>query len=92
VYHVEHASQYVPPTPSRKATSIRLIPTPAWTAAHAPTLAPLVQLLPANNQDKKTKQNNCCGYTTTVRPQYFLPPDKRDTREKQLMLSRVMRY
>jgi hypothetical protein len=55
---VEPASQYVPPTPSRKATSIRSIPTPAWTAVLALMLAPLVLSLPASNQSQDQKDNN----------------------------------
>jgi hypothetical protein len=47
---VELASQYVPPTQSRKATSIRSIPTPAWIVALALTLAPLALSLPVSNQ------------------------------------------
>ena len=66
---MELASQYVPPTPSRRVTSIPLMPIPAWIAVPALTLAPLAQLLPANNSVRRFEE--MCGRITTMRPQYF---------------------
>ena len=58
---MELASQYVPPTPSLRATSTRSIPIPAWIAVPALTLAPLALLLPASNLTLSTRQHICCG-------------------------------